>query len=148
MAIPPADSRSKILDLFIPWRGGAARRRRVTKRGMRPRRIVVSDPSLDDLLRLIEIKEQAFIQQFVTHATVEGFDVTVLHRLAGRDVVPFQLMLLAPAIQRSVSLQAGPNSNPSWRKNSVAGHLFRHVRSRVLLCETKPILLRYNIITL
>ena len=36
---------------------GIGRRRFVTERGMRPRRIVVSDPGSDDLPSLVEIKE-------------------------------------------------------------------------------------------
>src|SRR6266516_4620928 len=76
---------------------GIGRWRPVTERGMRPRRVVVSDPSSDDLASLIEIEEQALVEKFVAHAAVEGFDVAILHRLAGRDVVPFHLMLFAPA---------------------------------------------------
>src|SRR6266568_255193 len=76
---------------------GIGRWRPVTERGMRPRRVVVSDPSSDDLASLIEIEEQALVEKFVAHAAVEGFDVAILHRLAGRDVVPFHVMLFAPA---------------------------------------------------
>src|SRR5690349_4587150 len=79
---------------------GIGRWRPVTERGMRPRRGVVSDPSSDDLVSLIEIEEQALVEQLVAHAAVEGFDVAILHRLAGRDVVPLHLMLLAPAQDR------------------------------------------------
>src|SRR6266567_4501289 len=79
---------------------GIGRWRPVTERGMRPRRVVVSDPSSDDLASLIEIEEQALVEKFVAHAAVEGFDVGILHRLAGRDVVPFHLMLFAPAPDR------------------------------------------------
>src|SRR6266702_3211884 len=53
--------------------------------------------SCDDLASLIEIEEQALVEKFVAHAAVEGFDVAILHRLAGRDVVPFHVMLFAPA---------------------------------------------------
>src|SRR5260370_6389122 len=76
---------------------GIGRGRPVTERGMRPRRVVVSYPSSDDLASLVEIEEQALVEKFVAHAAVEGFDVAMLHRLAGRDVVPFHLMLFAPA---------------------------------------------------
>jgi hypothetical protein len=62
---------------------------------MWPLRIVVGDPGSGDLPSLIEIEEQAFVEQLVAHAPVEGFDIAVLHRLAGRDVVPFDLMLFA-----------------------------------------------------
>ena len=67
---------------------------------MRPRGVVVGDPGSDDLASLIEIEKQALVEKLVAHATVEGFDVAVLHRLAGRDVVPFDLMLFAPAQDR------------------------------------------------
>src|SRR6266542_3883546 len=76
---------------------GRGRWRPVTKRGMQPRRVVVSDPSSDDLASLIEVEEQALVEKLVAHAAVEGFDVAILHRLSGHDVVPFHLMLFAPA---------------------------------------------------
>src|SRR5690606_32065089 len=35
-------------------------------------------------------------QQLIAHAAVEGFDIAVLHRLSGRDVVPFDTVILRP----------------------------------------------------
>src|SRR5690606_18332808 len=40
--------------------------------------------------------EQALVQQFIAHATVETLDKAVLHRFARRDVVPFDAVLLRP----------------------------------------------------
>lgn len=60
---------------------------------MRPCRVVVSDPGTDDLVSLIEIEEQALVEELIAHAAVEGFDVAVLHGLAKCDVVPFHLLL-------------------------------------------------------
>ncbi len=55
---------------------------------MRPPRVVVSDPGSDDLASLIEIEEQTLVEKFVAHAAVEGFDVAILHRLAGSAIPP------------------------------------------------------------
>src|SRR5438874_11011553 len=79
---------------------GIGRRRPVTKRGMRPRRVIVGDPRSDDLTSLVEIEEQALVKKLATHAAVERFDIAILHRLAGRDVVPFHLILFAPVQYR------------------------------------------------
>src|SRR5260370_27389669 len=76
---------------------GIGRWRPVTERGMRPRRVVVSDPSSDDLASLLEIEEQALVEKFVAHAAVEGLDVAILHRLPRRHVMPFHPILFAPA---------------------------------------------------
>jgi len=67
---------------------------------MRPLGVVVSDPDADDLAGLVEIKEDCLVEELVAHPTVEGFDVAVLHRFAGRDVVPFDLMIDCPAEDR------------------------------------------------
>ena len=62
--------------------------------------VIIGDPSSDDLPSLVEIEEQAFVEQLVAHSSVEGFDIAVLHRLAGSDVVPLDPMLFAPAQDR------------------------------------------------
>jgi hypothetical protein len=67
---------------------------------MRPPGVVVCDPSGNDLPGLVEIEKQALVEQLVAHVSVEGFDVAVLHRLAGRNVMPFHVMLFAPAQDR------------------------------------------------
>ncbi len=56
--------------------------------------IIILCPFSDGGSGMIEAEKQAFVEQFVTHSSVEGFDVAVLHRLSRRDVVPFDLVLL------------------------------------------------------
>jgi hypothetical protein len=51
-------------------------------------------PLGDGATSVIEAKEQDLVQQFIAHATVETLDKAVLHRFAGRDVVPFDAVLL------------------------------------------------------
>ena len=63
---------------------------------MRSVGVVVDPPFLDDLASLVEIGEQVLVQAFVTQAAVKAFDKTVLHRLAGRDVVPLDPAFLLP----------------------------------------------------
>jgi hypothetical protein len=74
---------------------------------MRPPGVIVGDRSSDDLSSLVEIKEQALVEQFVAHSPVGGFDIAVLHLLAGSDVVPLDPMLFAPAQDR---IRVGPDS--------------------------------------
>lgn len=50
--------------------------------------VVVDSPFLDNLASLVQIGEQVFVEALVAQPAVEAFDKTVLHRLAGRDVVP------------------------------------------------------------
>jgi hypothetical protein len=77
-------------------RGGVGRGCSVTKRGMRPRLVVVISPDADDVAGVIETEEQALFQQLVTHPAVETFTETVLRRLARTDVIPGDAMLGAP----------------------------------------------------
>ena len=79
---------------------GIGRRRPVTNRRMRPSDVVIGDPGSDDLPSLVEIEKQALVEKLVAHPAIEGFDVAVLHRLAGSNVVPFDLMLFAPMEDR------------------------------------------------
>jgi hypothetical protein len=51
-------------------------------------------------MELVEIDEQALVEKLVAHATVEGYDVTVLHWLSGSDVVRFHPKILCPAQYR------------------------------------------------
>src|SRR5437016_6124882 len=67
---------------------------------MWPRGVVVSNPGADELAGLIEIDEQALVEKFIAHPAIERFDIAVLHRSAGCDVVPFHPMLLGPAQDR------------------------------------------------
>jgi hypothetical protein len=65
-----------------------------------PSGVVVGGPVADELAGLIEIDKQAFIEKFVTHTAIEGFDVAVLHRPTWCDVVPFDTMVLRPGQDR------------------------------------------------
>jgi hypothetical protein len=49
---------------------------------MQPCRIVVGDPGTDELAGVIEVVEQALIEELVAHPAVEGCDLALLHRLA------------------------------------------------------------------
>ncbi len=51
-------------------------------------------PFGNDASGMVEAEEQAFIEQFVAHATIETLDITVLHRLSRCDVVPLDLVIL------------------------------------------------------
>ena len=67
---------------------------------MRPCRVVVGDPCADELAGVIEIDEQGLVEELVAHPAVEALDEAVLHRLAGRDVVPIDLVIDCPAKDR------------------------------------------------
>jgi hypothetical protein len=49
---------------------------------------------------LVEIEKQAFVEKLVAHPAVEGFDIAVLHRFAGCNVMPFDPMRFAPMQDR------------------------------------------------
>ena len=80
---------------------------------MRPRGVVVDEPGTDEMAGPIEIDEQTLIEKLVAHPTVEGFDVAILRRFAGCDVVPFNSMIFCPAqdgIRGEPRQSAGPGS--------------------------------------
>ena len=52
--------------------------------------IVIVTPCLDGLARLGEGEEDVLVEAFVPQPAVGRFDESVLHRLAGFDVVPLQ----------------------------------------------------------
>ena len=56
---------------------------------MGPVVIVVGFPCFDDVLGLSIAWEQVLVQALVAQPAIEGFNKTVLHWLAGGDVVPF-----------------------------------------------------------
>src|SRR4028118_1243680 len=60
----------------------------VAQRGMRPDRIEVPSPALDDDLSLPQGVEDLPIQQLVPEARVETLDETILPRRAARDEEP------------------------------------------------------------
>ena len=64
---------------------------------MRPRGVIIGDPFADLLTGGVETEEQALVQQLVSHSAVERLAEAVPYRLAGRDVMPLELVLLARA---------------------------------------------------
>ena len=68
--------------------------------------VVVDPPCLDDLARLLEAGEEMLVEALIAQAPVEALDEAVLHRLARRDVVPFDMALLLP-VQDGVRGQLG-----------------------------------------
>jgi hypothetical protein len=58
--------------------------------------VVIDPPGFDDPVRLRERAEAMFVETFAS-STIEGLDKGVLHRLAGRDVMPFDAGLLDPS---------------------------------------------------
>ena len=61
---------------------------------MRPLVVVVNPPFRDDPAGMVVAFEQMLVQAFISHPADEGFSEAVLHRLAGRDVVPFDPIVL------------------------------------------------------
>ena len=62
---------------------------------MRSVGVVVGPPFFDDVARLVEVGEQVLVEALVKQAAVEA-NKAILHRFSGRDVVPFNVMLLLP----------------------------------------------------
>ena len=67
---------------------------------MRPHIVVVVAPSPQHRPRMAHGREQRLVQAFVAQATIEALDVAVLLRLARRDVMPLDLLVLCPAQDR------------------------------------------------
>src|SRR5215813_905346 len=59
--------------------------------------IIIDPPGLDDPARHRQATERVLVKAFVAEAAVEAFDEGVLHRLAGRDVMPTDAAVLLPA---------------------------------------------------
>ena len=74
-----------------------------------------------------QAEEQAFVEQFVAHFAVEGFDVAILHRLSGRNVVPGHALVLSP---RKDSIR-GEHSVP-WPDTIISGLPRRSISPRQL----------------
>ncbi len=64
---------------------------------MRSDIIVVLSPSIQHSADLGKRGEERLVEQFIAQACIEALDESVQCRLAGRDVVPFDPHLLAPA---------------------------------------------------
>src|SRR3954469_8792662 len=64
--------------------------------GVRSGGVIVSAPQGGRHAGLGQRCEQRLVEQFIPQAAVEALDEAVLHRLAGRDVVPLDLVLISP----------------------------------------------------
>lgn len=73
---------------------------------MRPDRVVVDAPRLDQRTRFGKAGEHVLVRVLVARAAIETLDQPVLHRLAGLDVVPGHAAFLRPA-QHRVARQLG-----------------------------------------
>ena len=62
--------------------------------------VVVVAPCRDQVAGVAQAGEQVLVQAFIPQTTVEALDEAVLHRFAGRDVVPFDLPVLLPCQDR------------------------------------------------
>src|SRR6266478_10033295 len=62
--------------------------------------VVVDPPFFDNLACLAEVREQVLVEALVTQTAVEALYEAILHRFAGRDVVPFDTVVLLPAQDR------------------------------------------------
>lgn len=75
-------------------------RREPTEARVRPQGVVVDAPGFDDLDGLLQGGEHTLVETLVAQAAVEALDEAILRRLAGRDVVPGDAVLLLPAQHR------------------------------------------------
>ncbi len=87
--------------------GGIGRRCQIAQRRVRPPLVVVVGPDRDLCPGMIEAKEQALVEKFVAHATVEALAEAVLHRLSRRDKMPDDVVVLRPGEHR-VRRELGP----------------------------------------
>src|SRR5271168_2764605 len=67
---------------------------------MRPFPIVLDAPRFDLVPRIVECKEDVFIQAFVAQPCLEALDVRVLNRLARFDELQPYPMLIGPLVER------------------------------------------------
>ena len=63
---------------------------------MRSVGVVVDPPFFDDLACLLDVGEQVLVEALVTQSAVEALHEAILHRFAGRNVVPFDITFLLP----------------------------------------------------
>src|SRR3954462_14114541 len=63
---------------------------------MRALAVVVAYPIRNPGASVIEAEEQGFVEKLVPHPAVEAFTEAVLHRLAPRNEMPVDLVLLRP----------------------------------------------------
>ncbi len=69
--------------------------------------VVVLAPGHERDAGVVQGRKQRLVQELVTQATVEALDEGVLHRLAGRDVMPVDLAVASEG-QDSVRGELGP----------------------------------------
>ena len=63
---------------------------------MRAAIVVIAAPSAKRQARMGEVIEDLFIEELVAQESVEAFDEGVLHRLAGRDIMPANASVVLP----------------------------------------------------
>ena len=73
---------------------GIGQRGQTTQLSVRPGRVVIDPPGLDDRPGIARCVEQILVQALVSEAAIKALHEGVLRRLAGRDVMPFDLCLL------------------------------------------------------
>src|SRR5919107_2130984 len=80
--------------------GGIGRWGLIPERRVWPARIKVGDPTREHGARMVEPKEQRLVQELIPQPALEALADPVLHRLAGRDEVPWNLVLARPGEHR------------------------------------------------
>src|SRR3954468_1212008 len=82
----------------MPWCGACCELNRCkpVKARVRSVGVVVDPPFFDDLACLLDVGEQVLVEALVTQSAVEALHEPILHRFAGRNVVPFDITLLLP----------------------------------------------------
>ena len=82
----------------------------VAERGMRPNRIVMASPALNDDLGLAQSVEDLAAEQLIAKAGVEALDVAVLPRTAPLDIGNFGADSGDPSLDASAT-NSGPLSD-------------------------------------
>src|SRR4051794_40685208 len=82
----------------MPWCGACCELNRCkpVKARVRSVGVVVDPPFFDDLACVLDVGEQVLVEALVTQSAVEALYEAILHRFAGRNVVPFDITLLLP----------------------------------------------------
>jgi hypothetical protein len=86
--------------------GGIGRGCLIFQRGVWALAVVVGDPFGELVACIVEAEEQRLVQELVAHPAVEALDEGVLDRLARRDEVPVDGVVLAPS-QHGVAGELG-----------------------------------------
>lgn len=99
MLLPPTCRRLKVSSAHVVVRSGPGCklvRCEPIKASVGAVIVVVVPPIADDLPGMGVAGEQVLVQGPVPQPCIEAFDETIPHRLAGGDVVPFDLPVLLP----------------------------------------------------